>query len=78
MKEISEVCVMVKDVVGDDEMVVMVKEEIDVLMMESDVLVEIMTLALLSKDSFDEKNIMFEICVGIGGDEVGIWVGDLY
>lgn len=31
----------------------------------------------LFKDFNDEKNIMLEICVGIGGDEVSIWVGDL-
>jgi len=37
-----------------------------------------MTLALLPKDPLDEKNIMLEIRAGTGGDEAGIWAGDLY
>ena len=32
---------------------------------------------LLPKDALDEKNIMLEIRAGTGGDEAGIWAGDL-
>ena len=78
MKEISEARAMAKDAAGDDEMVAMAKEEIDALTTESDALVETMTLALLPKDPLDEKNIMLEIRAGTGGDEAGIWAGDLY
>lgn len=78
MEEISEARAMAKDAAGDDEMVAMAKEEIDALTTESDVLVETMTLALLPKDPLDEKNIMLEIRAGTGGDEAGIWAGDLY
>jgi peptide chain release factor 1 len=78
MEEISEARAMAKDAAGDDEMVAMAKEEIDALTTESDALVETMTLALLPKDPLDEKNIMLEIRAGTGGDEAGIWAGDLY
>lgn len=33
---------------------------------------------MLLKDFFDGSNVFFEVCVGIGGDEVVIFVGDLY
>ncbi len=78
MEEISEARAMAKDAAGDDEMVAMAKEEIEALTTESDALVETMTLALLPKDPLDEKNIMLEIRAGTGGDEAGIWAGDLY
>lgn len=35
-----------------------------------------MKIVLLLWDFNDDKNIMLEIRVGIGGDEVSIWVGD--
>ena len=69
---------MVRDAAGDDEMVAMAKEEMEALAEESEALVESMTLALLPKDPLDEKNIMLEIRAGTGGDEAGIWAGDLY
>eukprot|EP00877_Chromochloris_zofingiensis_P007621 jgi/Chrzof1/3111/Cz12g12120.t1 len=34
-------------------------------------------LLLLPKDPLDDKDIMLEIRAGAGGDEAGIWVGDL-
>jgi len=77
-REIDEAKAMAKDAAGDDEMVAMAKDEIDALTEESDALVESMTLALLPKDPLDEKNIMLEIRAGTGGDEAGIWAGDLY
>ena len=77
-REIDEAKAMVRDAAGDDEMVAMAKEEMEALAEESDALVESMTLALLPKDPLDEKNIMLEIRAGTGGDEAGIWAGDLY
>lgn len=78
LEGIEEARAMAKDAAGDDEMVAMAKEEIEALTEESDGLVEEMTLALLPKDPLDEKNIMLEIRAGTGGDEAGIWAGDLY
>tara|TARA_B100001758_G_C18403288_1_gene610384 strand:- start:1645 stop:2745 length:1101 start_codon:yes stop_codon:yes gene_type:complete len=77
-REIDEAKAMVRDAAGDDEMVAMAKEEMEALAEESEALVESMTLALLPKDPLDEKNIMLEIRAGTGGDEAGIWAGDLY
>jgi len=76
--EIDDAKAMAKDAAGDDEMVAMAKEEVDALTEECEQLVEEMTLALLPKDPMDEKNIMLEIRAGTGGDEAGIWAGDLY
>jgi peptide chain release factor 1 len=36
-----------------------------------------MTILLLPRDPNDDKNIMLEIRAGTGGDEAGIWAGDL-
>mmetsp|Transcript_33580 Transcript_33580/g.106115 ORF Transcript_33580/g.106115 Transcript_33580/m.106115 type:complete len:289 (-) Transcript_33580:35-901(-) len=38
---------------------------------------EKLTLLLLPKDPNDGKNVMLEIRAGTGGDEAGIWAGDL-
>lgn len=78
LEGVNEARTMAKDAAGDEEMVAMAKEEIDALTEEADGLVEKMTLALLPKDPLDEKNIMLEIRAGTGGDEAGIWAGDLY
>ena len=69
---------MVKDAAGDAEMEAMAKEEIAALKGEMEELEEKMTIALLPKDPLDDKNIMLEIRAGTGGDEAGIWAGDLW
>ena len=35
-------------------------------------------LAMVERDPNDEKNVIVEIRGGAGGDEAGIWAGDLY
>lgn len=69
---------MVKDAAGDAEMEAMAREEIAALKGEMEELEEKMTIALLPKDPLDDKNIMLEIRAGTGGDEAGIWAGDLW
>jgi peptide chain release factor 1 len=35
-------------------------------------------LAMVERDPNDDKNVIIEIRPGVGGDEAGIWAGDLY
>ena len=77
-EELVEAKQMVKDAGGDAEMEEMAREEAAALVEEMEALEEKMTLALLPTDPLDEKNIMLEIRAGTGGDEAGIWAGDLW
>ena len=77
-QELDEAKQMVKDAAGDPEMEEMAREETAALADEMEELEEKMTLALLPKDPLDDKNIMLEIRAGTGGDEAGIWAGDLW
>lgn len=77
-EELQEAKAMVKDAGGDPEMEEMAREEAAELAGEMEALEEKMTLALLPTDPLDEKNIMLEIRAGTGGDEAGIWAGDLW
>src|SRR5215208_8411154 len=35
-------------------------------------------LAMVERDPSDDKNVIVEIRAGAGGDEAGLWAGDLY
>lgn len=56
----------------------MVKEEMDNSQECFFVLEEEIKLLLVLVDFQDGKNVIFEICGGIGGDEVVIFVGDFF
>jgi peptide chain release factor 1 len=43
-----------------------------------DALEEEIRLAMVERDPNDDKNVIIEIRPGVGGDEAGIWAGDLY
>jgi peptide chain release factor 1 len=43
-----------------------------------EVLEEEIRLAMVERDPNDDKNVIIEIRPGVGGDEAGIWAGDLY
>lgn len=62
----------------DEEMEEMVKEEIGKLSERKAQLEEEMKLLLLPKDPNDEKNVIMEIRAAAGGDEAGLFAGDLY
>lgn len=62
----------------DPEMKEMAREEISALEPDRDALeAELITL-LTPKDPEDEKDVIFEIRAGTGGDEAAIFAGDLY
>jgi peptide chain release factor 1 len=62
----------------DDEMREMAREEMLSLQPELVILEENLKMMLIPKDPEDEKDVIFEIRSGTGGDEASIFAGDLY
>lgn len=67
-----------KQLLGDPEIGDMAREELDRLEEAIPKLEEELKLLLLPKDPRDDKNVLVEIRAGAGGDEAGIFAGDLY
>jgi peptide chain release factor 1 len=68
---------LVKDSGNDLELQEMATIEAGELEAKSNELEQKLKVLLLPKDPNDERNIMLEIRAGTGGDEAGIWAGDL-
>lgn len=62
----------------DEEMIDLVKMEIDELSEKKDQLEEELKILLLPKDPNDDKNVIMEIRAAAGGDEAALFAGDLY
>jgi peptide chain release factor 1 len=62
----------------DEEMKRLAKEELNRLTEERGKMEEDLRVALLPRDPNDEKNILLEIRAGTGGDEAGLFAGDLF
>ncbi|NLW23214.1 MAG: peptide chain release factor 1 [Tissierellia bacterium] len=62
----------------DDEMRELLKEEINECEELIEKLEEELKILLLPKDPNDEKNVIVEIRAGAGGDEAGLFAGDLF
>jgi len=62
----------------DEELVAIASEEIDELSEKRQEMEEELKLLLIPKDPNDSKNAIVEIRAGTGGDEAGIFAGDLY
>jgi peptide chain release factor 1 len=63
---------------SDEELKAIVKEEMPQLQQEKTVVEEKIRFLLLPKDPNDNKNVFLEIRAGTGGDEAGLFVGDLF
>jgi len=63
---------------SDEELRAMAKEEMQSLQDEQVRLEETIKILLLPKDPNDDKNVFLEIRAGTGGDEAGLFVGDLF
>jgi len=63
---------------SDEELREMAREEMDTLSQQVEPLEEQIKLLLLPIDPEDDKNAVMEIRAGTGGDEAGIFAGDLY
>src|SRR4051812_24781907 len=55
-----------------------VREEVDEARSERERLEEEIRLAMVERDPNDDKDVIVEIQGGAGGEEAGIWAGDLY
>lgn len=62
---------------NDEDMAEMIAYEIESLSSELKQLEEKLTVLLLPSDPLDARNILLEVRAGTGGDEAGIWAGDL-
>ncbi len=62
----------------DPEMKKMAGEEVARLEKEKAGLAEELKILLIPKDPLDEKNVIIEIRAGTGGDEAGLFAGDLF
>lgn len=67
-----------KGLLDDKELGDLAKEEIKEAELENQNLESEIKILLLPKDPNDEKNIYLELRAGTGGDEAGIFVGDLF
>ncbi len=61
----------------DDDFKEMVKEEIKELTLQEEQLMQELKILLLPKDPNDDKDVIVEIRAGVGGDEAGLFAGDL-
>lgn len=61
----------------DDEMKAIAKDELDPLIARHLELSKKLQIALLPRDLLDERNAILEIRAGTGGDEAGLFAGDL-
>lgn len=77
-RKLSQELADAKKLREDPEMADMVEEEIDRLAAQIPDIEEKLKLMLLPKDPRDGKNVIVEIRAGAGGDEAGIWAGDLF
>ncbi len=62
----------------DKEMQGLVKQEVDKLSLKQSTLLQELKVALLPKDSNDDKAIIMEIRAGAGGEEAGLFAADLF
>lgn len=62
----------------DPDMRAMAKEELAHLVPEKEALEEKLKILLLPKDPNDDKNILLEVRAGAGGDEAGLFAGELF
>ncbi len=69
-----------QDVLGgsDDELKSIVKDEMPQLKQKQTDLEDQLKILLLPKDPNDSKNVFLEVRAGTGGDEAGLFVGDLF
>jgi peptide chain release factor 1 len=63
---------------SDEDLKAIVKEEMPQLKQKQTDLEEKLNILLLPRDPNDDKNVFLEIRAGTGGDEAGLFVGDLF
>ncbi|KAJ1412651.1 Peptide chain release factor class I/class II [Sesbania bispinosa] len=76
-KLLEETKALAKDAGNDEDMAEMISYEIDSLSKQLAELEDKLKVLLLPSDPLDARNILLEVRAGTGGDEAGIWAGDL-
>ncbi len=76
LKELEESNELLKD--NDPDIKEMAREEIVELAQKKEAHESDLKKALIPKDPLDEKNVILEIRAGTGGEEAGLFVGDLF
>ncbi|KAK7259415.1 hypothetical protein RIF29_25022 [Crotalaria pallida] len=76
-KNLEETKALAKDDGNDEDMAQMISYEIESLSRQLADLEGKLKLLLIPSDPLDARNIMLEVRAGTGGDEAGIWAGDL-
>jgi peptide chain release factor 1 len=69
---------MLKDKQLDDDFKDMVKEEVKELTETIETVAEELKFLLIPKDPNDDKNVIVEVRAGVGGDEAGLFAGNLF
>ena len=75
-RQIDEGQILLRE--NDEELKTIVKEEMPQLRDRLNHLEELLKRLLLPKDPNDDRNVFLEIRAGTGGDEAGLFVGDLF
>ncbi|KAG9143799.1 hypothetical protein Leryth_011476 [Lithospermum erythrorhizon] len=76
-KQLEEAKALSKEDNTDEDMAEMIASEIETLNNQMKEIEVKLKLLLLPSDPLDARNIMLEVRAGTGGDEAGIWAGDL-
>jgi len=76
LEELEEAKELLKD--DDPDMRAMAKEEIPALESKAGAFKSKLNVLLMPKDPRDKKNVLLEIRAGTGGEEAGIFAGDLF
>ncbi|GMH20477.1 hypothetical protein Nepgr_022318 [Nepenthes gracilis] len=76
-KQLEDTKVLAKEEGSDEDMAQMIAYEVETLTNQLKVLEESLKVLLLPTDPLDSRNIMLEVRAGTGGDEAGLWAGDL-
>ncbi len=76
LRQITEAKELLRD--DDPDIRDMAKEELPALEERMDILKNQLTLLLMPRDPRDDKNVLLEIRAGTGGEEAGIFAGDLF
>jgi peptide chain release factor 1 len=77
-RERNELQQMLDDPASDEEMAALAREELVALDSKIETLEHGLKIALLPKDSADEKSAILEVRAGIGGEEAALFAGDLF
>lgn len=76
-KQLEETKALAKENGNDEDMAEMIAFEVESLSNEIKEHEEKLKVLLLPSDPLDARNIMLEVRAGTGGDEAGLWAGDL-